>query len=463
MKRREVPGLSLKERHLIYLVFDLLALNVGLLLGLSLRFSLPFGPGLLLGNPHWFLLFCFLWILWAHAFDAYGPGAEAEFKGFLKRAVTAYLVAFGLFILIPYISPPLPSRRSYLFLEFLIPLVFLVSQRSLVWFLFGHPRFKKKVLILGTGLSARTIAQLLAAHSRHFELLGFIKEGPSMEGDLPQLPLLGDRKAILELVARGEADTLVLAFGGEPDGELLQILVDCLSLGAEVIPMASLYERLTGRVAVEFVDGMWHVAMPFDHPLTKPINRAVKRMMDVALAAFGLAFFLPLLPLLALAIYLDSPGPIFYTQWRVGRGGRPFKLYKLRTMVPDAERHGPQWAQKGDPRVTRVGRLLRKTHLDEFPQLFNILKGEMSVVGPRPERPEFVRELTQEIPFFPLRHAAKPGMAGWGLVKYGYAASKEDSLIKLQYDLYYIKHWSLWLDLLILAKTIIDTVTFRGR
>lgn len=203
--------------------------------------------------------------------------------------------------------------------------------------------------------------------------------------------------------------------------------------------------------------------MPLHHPLTRPFNRLVKRIFDIVGATLGLIFLALAFPFIALAIYIDSPGPIFYVQERVGQGGRIFRAYKFRTMVPDAEKNGAVWAQKNDPRVTRVGRILRKTHIDEFPQFINILKGEMSAVGPRPERPEFVEELAREIPFYRVRHAVKPGMAGWALVKYGYASSKEDTVIKLQYDLYYIKHWSVWLDLVILLKTVLDMLTLRGR
>jgi lipopolysaccharide/colanic/teichoic acid biosynthesis glycosyltransferase len=185
--------------------------------------------------------------------------------------------------------------------------------------------------------------------------------------------------------------------------------------------------------------------------------------MDIVLAAIGMMILAPLLPFIALAIYLESPGPIFYKQERVGRGGKVFWAYKFRSMVPDAEKGEAVWAKRNDPRVTRVGRLLRKTHVDEFPQFINILKGEMSAVGPRPERPEFVDELAREIPFYRIRHTVKPGMAGWGLVKQGYGASKEDAFLKLQYDLYYIKHQSIQLDIIILLKTILDTLTFRGR
>ena len=186
-------------------------------------------------------------------------------------------------------------------------------------------------------------------------------------------------------------------------------------------------------------------------------------MSDIFLTLLGLLCWAPFFPFIAAAIYLDSPGPIFYTQWRVGKGGALFKAYKFRSMVPHAEKGNAVWAQENDPRVTRVGRILRRTHIDEFPQYYNILKGEMSAVGPRAERPEFEEELKQEIPYYRLRYAVKPGMAGWGLINQGYGASKEDALLKLEHDLYYIKHQSLRLDLLILARTIVDTLTLRGR
>jgi lipopolysaccharide/colanic/teichoic acid biosynthesis glycosyltransferase len=170
------------------------------------------------------------------------------------------------------------------------------------------------------------------------------------------------------------------------------------------------------------------------------------------------------LPLIALAIKLDSPGPLFYTQERVGQGGRIFRVRKLRTMVVNAEQNGQAvWATKNDPRVTRVGKILRKMHVDEFPQFWNILRGEMSAVGPRPERPEFVAQLEHRIPFYRLRHAVKPGMAGWALVNAGYVDSLEIAQLRVEYDLYYIKHQSLWLDLWILFRTVVQVVAFGGR
>ena len=289
-------------------------------------------------------------------------------------------------------------------------------------------------------------------------------------GDAPPHPLtpspkvLDDRTALSNLIAHHQINTLVVAITDEVDGELLQTLTDCLEHGVNILPMPVIYEKLTGRVPVHHVGENWYVAMPLHHPGTGALRPLVNRLFDLVSAGLGALCLGLALPFIAAAIYIDSPGPIFYTQERVGKGGKHFKVYKFRSMIPNAEKQGKAvWAKENDDRVTRVGRILRKMHIDEFPQFVNILKGEMSAVGPRPERPEFVQELAEEIPFYRVRHAVKPGMAGWGLVKQGYGSSKEDAMLKLQYDLYYIKHQSLWMDLVILLKTVADTLTFGGR
>jgi len=297
-----------------------------------------------------------------------------------------------------------------------------------------------------------------------YQVMGFVDDDPGKHGQIIDgVPILGGRRELGTLIARYQVSTLILAITHEVDGELFQTLMESLEHGVEIIPMPVIYETVTGRVPVEHIGDNWYVAMPIHHPGTGALYPLVKRGMDIVLACLGLFFLGLALPFIALAIYLYSPGPIFYSQERVGQGGKIFRVYKFRSMVPDAESEGkPVWAQEGDPRVTRVGRLLRATHVDEFPQFFNILKGEMSVVGPRPERPELVAELEKDIPFYRTRHCVKPGMAGWGLVKQGYGSSKEDALLKLQYDLYYIKHQSVWSDLAILLKTFVDTFTLRG-
>ena len=200
-----------------------------------------------------------------------------------------------------------------------------------------------------------------------------------------------------------------------------------------------------------------------DSPLAGIKVLPLKRAVDIILASIGLLFLLPFTAFIGSAICIDSPGPIFYGQERIGLGGRRFTLWKFRSMRVNAENGKAVWAQRNDSRVTRVGRILRKTHVDEFPQFWNVLKGEMSVVGPRPERPEFAAELENVIPFYRVRHTVKPGMAGWALVCQGYGGSDTDALLKLEYDLYYIKHQSSFFDVVILLKTGIDMIAFRGR
>jgi exopolysaccharide biosynthesis polyprenyl glycosylphosphotransferase len=205
------------------------------------------------------------------------------------------------------------------------------------------------------------------------------------------------------------------------------------------------------------------VVVPIGGPSVFDVYPLLKRVMDIILALIGLAIFLLMLPFIALAIKLDSSGPIFYMQERTGKAGKPFRVIKLRTMVQDAEkRSGPLWAAKGDPRITTVGRFLRKSRLDEVPQIINVLRGEMSMVGPRPERPKFVEMLSEEIPFYNTRHVIRPGVTGWAQVKYRYGSSTYDSMVKLQYDLYYIRHRSLLLDLLILIRTVRKMLLFQG-
>jgi exopolysaccharide biosynthesis polyprenyl glycosylphosphotransferase len=415
------------------------------------------------------LTLALVWLLLAHGMDLYDLRVAGRFTASIPSIVLAGMITTVGYLFIPFITPAPPASHLLMGAFPLLSTAMLLAGRFLYTRLLAQPVFQQRVLIVGAGWAGRTIAEALARTCRDsVYIVGFVdddaaKQGSVVEVGEQRVRVLGGRRELKPLIGAQRVTTLVLAITHEIEGELFQTLMDCLEFGVEIVPMPVLYEQLTGKVPVEHIGDNWYMAMPIDHPGTKRLNRLIKRLTDVALASLGLLLLLPFLPILALAIYIDSPGPIFYTQERVGEGGKIFKVYKFRSMVPDAEKGEAVWAQENDPRVTRVGRLLRKTHVDEFPQFLNILKGEMSAVGPRPERPEFVAELAEEIPFYRTRHAVKPGMAGWSLVKYGYASSKEDAKIKIQYDLYYIKHQSFWLDMVILIKTIIDTITLRGR
>jgi lipopolysaccharide/colanic/teichoic acid biosynthesis glycosyltransferase len=234
--------------------------------------------------------------------------------------------------------------------------------------------------------------------------------------------------------------------------------MDCYELGIRVRSMTLFYEQLTGRVPVEHVGDNWNIILPLEGRSAFDPYPYLKRLIDIVFSIVGLIGLAVMLPVLALIIYLDSPGPIFFAQERLGKAGKVYTLWKFRSMVVDAEvRAGPLWAVSNDPRITTVG-----SCIDELPQFWNVLVGEMSLIGPRPERPFFVSQLQAEIPFYRARLSVAPGLTGWAQVNYGYGSTVEDALIKLQYDLYYIRHHSLFLDLLIIMRTIGKVVRLQG-
>jgi exopolysaccharide biosynthesis polyprenyl glycosylphosphotransferase len=468
-------ALPFSERRALFIILDLFAINGALYLALYCwaRYGANrWEPGGY--RPLWFLLLSVVWLAVAQAFDAYNLRLAGHLHTSLLSVSKAGAISSLVYIVIPFVTPSLPASRLAFAAFPLLVVAMLVAERCFYVVALGQPIFHRRAVIVGAGWAGCTIAETLAEQGDEtYELLGFVDDDPrklgeeirvgQRDGCAISLPVLGDRYALQELIARYHVSTLVMAITHGANGDLLPTLMDCLELGVDIIPMPVLYEQITGRVPVAHVGDSWELCMPIDHAGTRTLVPLVKRLMDLALAGVGILCLGLALLVIALAIAVDSPGPVFYSQARVGKGGWLFRVWKFRSMTVNAERDGAVWAQKSDPRVTRVGRLLRKTHLDELPQLYNILRGEMSIVGPRPERPEFVDRLAQEIPFYRVRHAVKPGAAGWALVRQGYGASTEDALLKLQYDLYYIKHQSPWLDLVILLKTAAHMVTFGGR
>jgi exopolysaccharide biosynthesis polyprenyl glycosylphosphotransferase len=251
---------------------------------------------------------------------------------------------------------------------------------------------------------------------------------------------------------------------GERSNDEVDALMRAYEVGITIVPMPIFYERVTRRVPVNHIRNDWQIVMPMDRQYTTRLYPALKRAMDVVLSLIVAIIFAPFFPLIAFFVKIDSPGDIFYSQERVGLNGRNFRIYKFRTMVQDAERTtGPIFAQSRDSRVTRVGKFLRKTRLDEIPQVYNVLRGEMSFVGPRPERDFHVNRLAKKIPFYRTRLRARPGLTGWAQVKYGYGANDNDARVKLEYDLYYIRHSSLKFDLVILYKTTFKILSMSGQ
>ena len=265
--------------------------------------------------------------------------------------------------------------------------------------------------------------------------------------------MLGTIADLPRLIVEQRVDRIVVGLADRRGRLPIEPLLRAKLAGVRVEDATTTYERLTGKILIDDLRPSWLIFSDGFH--ASRATRAIKRTLDLAAALIGLTAALPLMALSAVAIRLDSPGPIVYRQQRVGENGRPFTLHKFRSMRADAERGGtPVWARDRDDRITRVGRILRVTRIDELPQLWDVLRGDMSVVGPRPERPYFVEQLASVIPFYMERHAVKPGITGWAQVKYRYGASIEDATEKLRYDLYYIKHLSIFFDLTIVFDTV---------
>jgi len=321
--------------------------------------------------------------------------------------------------------------------------------------------FKRRVLVYGAGRSAAVISNLRRrADRRGFSLVGFmLPDGESSV--VPSERVLTAKDGISELCARTGVDEVVVAMEDRRRGFPTLDLLECRLAGVDVTELLTFLERETGRVRIDILNPSW---MIFGEGFRRDTLRLLSsRILDLIVSTLVIVVSLPILLLTALAIKVEEGirAPIFYKQMRVGFAGKPFPLLKFRSMRTDAERSGPQWAQPNDPRITRVGAFLRRSRIDELPQMLNVLAGHMSCVGPRPERPEFVADLSQKVPYYEQRHCVKPGITGWAQLCYPYGASDHDSLEKLQYDLYYIKNNSLLFDLAILLQTA--EVVFMGK
>jgi sugar transferase (PEP-CTERM system associated) len=317
---------------------------------------------------------------------------------------------------------------------------------------------EERVVIFGTGVRARALAlQIWSQHEFAYRIVGFVDDRPAVRAIEDPL-VLGARTDLPRIIAENRVERIVVCISDRRGSLPVDDLLRAKMSGVRVEDAATLYERITGKILIDDIRPSWLIFS--DGFRASRLTRTIKRGFDLCVAAIGLVLAAPVMALTALAIRLESPGPIFYCQERVGANSRPFTLTKFRSMRVDAEQGTPIWATNKDNRVTRVGRFIRMTRLDELPQLWNVLKGDMSCVGPRPERPFFVEQLAAQIPFYNTRHVVRPGVTGWAQVKYRYGASVEDAREKLRYDLYYIKHQSIAFDLTILIDTV-RVVLFR--
>jgi sugar transferase (PEP-CTERM system associated) len=398
-----------------------------------------------------------------YLFDLYDFVVMHDRAELVLRLLQALGLAWVALALLFYALPQVMIGRGVSLVSLPLALLLMVSWRIAIHWVLGHPELGERILIVGSGPFAVEIArETLGRPDAGFRVIGFVDNDPELVGkSLINPKVIGLTSQLANLVKSENIDRIVVAIGDRrgqfPTQQLLRL---SLSGDVSIEESASFYERLTGRVLLDMIRPSWLIFS--SRGRRARLNEVACIIIHRVIALLGAVLSLPIAIVTALLIKIDSPGPILYKQERVGKNGRIFTLMKFRSMRTDAEKNGPVWASTGDNRMTRVGRIIRKIRVDEIPQFWNILRGDMNFVGPRPERPHFVSQLADEIPYYEQRHLIAPGLTGWAQIKYPYGASIEDAKQKLQYDLYYIKNQSLTLDATIMFETIKTILFGRG-
>lgn len=415
--------------------------------------------------PFWFYLLPLAWLLLM--IELYEPHTAANFRKTVRGiAIAAFvgLVIYSLVFIIRVEPGALPRVGVGAFL--LYSAILTLLWRSLYIRIYTSPGQLRHLLVIGAGKAGHSLAEVyLAQNPPPFKIVGFIDDDPQKLGkSVCSIPILSQSFELLDLIETYKISDIVVAVSGEIQGATFQTILDAQEQGVEVTRMPTLYEEMLGRVPIHHLESDWVIRSFTDQARVSAIYLLVKRIVDIIGGLAGLLVFFLLLPFTSLAILIDSGLPIFYSQPRLGQGGKVFKIYKFRTMHKDAEADGNfRPAEENDPRITRVGNILRKMRLDELPQFWNVLRGEMSLVGPRAERPELVTAFQKQVPFYRARLLAKPGLTGWAQINYGYVATVKDTEVKIEYDLYYIKHRSLAMDFNVILRTISTVLSRSGR
>lgn len=403
-------------------------------------------------------------LLVLYFYDLYEYTVMSNRRELMLRLVQALGISWILLALLFYFVPQLLIGRGVSIISVFVVLALLLIWRVLIHLLTGHPEIGEKILVVGTGKSAVETAEAVwDRRDAGYRIVGFVTENGFKAGEkIGKSEILGTADQLLSIVQKEKVDRIVMAVrerrGTFPTETLLKM---SLAGDVSIEECTSFFERVTGQVHLDMLRPSWLIFA--GRARETRLKSAFRELVHRSLALVGLIVSSPIAILTAVLIKLDSKGPVFYRQERVGENGRIIKVIKFRSMKTDAEADGkPVWATSDDDRTTRVGRIIRKIRIDEIPQFWNIIKGEMSFVGPRPERPHFVEQLAKEIHFYEHRHLVAPGLTGWAQIKYPYGASVEDARRKLQYDLYYIKNQSLALDLVIIFETVKTVLFSRG-
>ena len=458
-----------RDQRLILLIGDAFVSTIALFGGLYfwgskdawLKFSLHFMQQRV---EFWFYLLPLIWMVFL--VELYDPHRARNLRQTVAGIALAALAGLLLYALVYLISQKgsLPRLGIGFFLVF-------ASVLTLIWRLIyirisTDQAFLHRVLIIGAGSAGDTLVKVYnKLHPKPFVLVGFMDDDPAKIGkELDGVPILAGNDRLLEIIEAKAISEIVIAITGEMQGSTFQILLDAQQSGMEIIPMPNLYEDLLGRVPIHHLESEWLIRSFVNDARVGGVYELGKRLLDIVVSLVGLAICILLFPITAIIILLDSGFPVLYNQTRSGKSGKLYHIYKFRTMFQDAEKDGKvEVTREHDERITRVGGLLRRSHIDELPQFWNVLRGDMSIVGPRAERPELIIEYQKHIPLYRARLLVKPGITGWAQINYGYSATIAQTIVKLEYDLYYIKHRNIFMDILIILRTMTQVIGFQGR
>ncbi|TWO34357.1 sugar transferase [Seonamhaeicola sediminis] len=455
---------NISERKLLLRIFDLFFVLLLLhLVGTGFHFDY-----FTVSKENWSWVFVLILYIsvFGTIFEMYDLQKSSKLESVWTTIVLTTSTTVLFYLLTPFFTPFLPDNRLQIFFFFASILVALLVWRFAYIKLIVSPRFNRKVLLVGETSNIKAILDTFKTADPNYQIIGFIN-CEKTRGDKVKFLGLTEYapKEIYQVIKDENIFEIVVATYNSENitPEIYTDLITLLEGGFPIKEYTQVYEDLTKRVPVQFVGKDFYKYFPFSRSNQNKMYLFFHRFFDIIISVLGLVIGALLLPIVIIGNAMANRGPLFYTQERIGKNGDLFKIIKFRTMIKNAEPHGEAWAMKNDSRITLFGKFLRNTRLDEIPQFINILKGDMSLIGPRPERPYFVRELSQVLPFYETRHIVKPGLTGWAQVNTRYGSSVDDSLLKLQYDLYYIKHRSFFLDINILIKTFSTVIFFRGQ
>ncbi|WP_405376890.1 sugar transferase [Nonlabens sp. Asnod3-A02] len=413
----------------------------------------------------WSVILAGYLLFFATVFEMYNLQRASRITGTLRSAVSTGSVTSLVYLLTPFFTPVLPENRIQILYFYLAVTLPLLLWRAVYIKLFASSRFNKNIIIIADSSDAALVAQTLQDVDPNYNISGFINTGPAIEqGHIVGVKSIGIKDA--HELLHDQSVTEIVVASNEVEGitsNLYKWLIELVENGYSVREYTQVYEEMTDRVPVQYVGKDFYRYFPFARNNQNRLYLVYHRLFDLVASVLGILIGIALVPFVFLGNLIGNRGPLFYTQERVGLNRKLFKIIKFRTMVTDAEKSGAQFAVVNDARITKFGKFLRATRIDEFPQFLNILKGDMSVIGPRPEREIFVEQLSEKIPFYETRHVVKPGLTGWAQVKTKYGVTDEDHLRKLQYDLFYIKKRSVFLDIRIIVKTLSTVIFFKGQ